>query len=311
MSQASFIRGLHNLPASGRGGVLTIGSFDGVHRGHQAMLTQVKARADALGVQAQAMTFEPQPYEYFSGERAPARLMRLRDKVEALLAVGVDSVICLPFNARLRNMTARDFVEQVLVQGLGVRELIIGDDFRFGCDRAGDFAFLRAAGERLGFTVADTTTFMLGGERVSSTRIRQLLEAGDLKTAEALLGRPYSMTGKVVKGQQLGRTIGAPTANVHLHRYRSPLAGVFAVRASARGEQFTGVANVGVRPTVADGATPILEVHLFDTDKDLYGAQLAVQFCKKLRDEQKFESLDALRQQIQQDMAAGRAYFSE
>lgn len=310
MHTPTFIRGLGNLRPAHKGAVLTIGSFDGVHRGHQAMLRQLKAHAQALGAPTCAMTFEPQPYEFFSGERAPARLMRLRDKVQALLAEGVDQVLCLPFNARLRAMTGQQFIDQVLVQGLAIRHLVVGDDFRFGCDRSGDFSLLQAAGRQYGFGVCNTETFTLDGERVSSTRIRQALEAADFALAERLLGRPYVMTGKVVKGQQLGRTLGAPTANVHLHRYRSPLSGVYAVRARARGQAFEGVANVGVRPTVLEGAKPILEVHLFDTRQDLYGVQLAVTFCTKLRDEQKFDGLPALRAQIARDIAAGREFFN-
>ncbi|UTA47341.1 bifunctional riboflavin kinase/FAD synthetase [Simiduia sp. 21SJ11W-1] len=311
MRQPSFVHGLHNVRAVHRGGVLTIGSFDGVHRGHQAMLASVIEAARARGVPAVAMTFEPQPHEYFSGERAPARLMRLRDKVLALYEVGIDVVVCLPFNAKLQHLTAHQFVQQVLVDGLAISALVIGDDFRFGCDRLGDFAFLQAAGAEAGFSVRNTPTFSEGGERVSSTRIREVLEQGDLQMAAQLLGRPYQMTGRVVQGKQLGRTIGVPTANVHLHRYRSPLAGVFAVRCEVDGSSYIGVANVGVRPTVEEGAKPILEVHLFDFKRDIYGKNLCVSFCKKLRDEQKFESLAQLQAQIHADIAAGKSFFNE
>ncbi|MBB3170116.1 bifunctional riboflavin kinase/FAD synthetase [Simiduia aestuariiviva] len=310
MLQQSFVHGLHNVRAPHRGGVLTIGSFDGVHLGHQQMLSALIARARAMGVPAVAMTFEPQPYEYFSGERAPARLMRLRDKVQALFDVGVDVVVCLPFNAKLRHLTAEQFVQQVLVEGLSIRHLVVGDDFRFGCDRAGDFAYLTQAGKDAGFGVSNTPTFCVEQVRVSSTRIREVLEAGDFAKAAQLLGRPYQIAGRVVRGKQLGRTLGVPTANVHLHRYRSPLAGVFAVCCVVDGEQFNGVANVGVRPTVELDAKPILEVHLFDFARDIYGRNVRVSFCKKLRDEKKFESVEQLKTQIYADIGAGKAYFT-
>lgn len=290
--------------------MLTIGSFDGVHLGHQQMLGQLVAKARSLQVPAAAMTFEPQPHEYFSGERAPARLMTLRDKVQALFAEAVNLVVCLPFNQQLRHLTAEQFVQQVLVDGLAIKHLVVGDDFRFGCDRAGDFAFLQAAGQAAGFTVSNTRTFCRQNTRVSSTRIRELLEQSDFESAQQLLGRPYCMSGRVVRGKQLGRTIGAPTANVHLHRYRSPLTGVFAVVAEVDGEALPGVANVGVRPTVEDGAKPILEVHLFDFNRDIYGKRLRVTFCKKLREEQKFDSVAQLQQQIQADICAGKTYFN-
>lgn len=311
MQQPSFVHGLHNVRDAHRGGVLTIGSFDGVHRGHQEMLGSVIQQARDAGVPALAMTFEPQPHEYFSGERAPARLMRLRDKVLALFEVGVDVVVCLPFNERLRHLTAAQFVQQVLVDGLAVSKLVVGDDFRFGCDRAGDFEFLTQAGNEAGFTVSNTPTFSCSGERVSSTRIREALERGELDAAAKLLGRPYQMTGRVVQGKQLGRTLGVPTANVHLHRYRSPLSGVFAVQCEVAGEAYDGVANVGVRPTVESEAKPILEVHLFEFDRDIYGQNVRVSFCKKIREEQKFESLDQLQAQIHADIAAGKQYFSD
>ena len=310
VSRQAFIHGLHNLRDEHRGSVLTIGSFDGVHLGHQRMLQQLRAKAKSLGVSTTAMTFEPQPHEYFSGERAPARLMRLRDKVSALFEQGVDQVFCLPFNAQLRHLTAEQFVQQVLVDGLALKYLVVGDDFRFGCDRTGDFNFLVAAGVRFGFGVCNTQTFSVANSRVSSTRIREVLEQADFAQAELLLGRPYFMTGKVVRGQQLGRTIGVPTANVHLHRYRSPLNGVFTVQVVIDGLGYQGVANVGVRPTVLDGAKPILEVHLFNFSQDIYGKNMQVIFCSKLREEQKFASLDALAAQLRCDIDAGKAYFS-
>ena len=311
----TFIRGLHNLhrlqgDVVRHGGVVaTIGSFDGVHIGHQAVLAQVRERAVALGLPSMVMVFEPQPYEFFSGEHAPARLMRLRDKVQAIVHSGIERVFCLQFNQRLRSLSAQDFIDDVLVRGIDVKSLIVGDDFRFGCDRRGDYALLCAAGEQHGFEVVRNATVEVGGERVSSTRIRCALEASDFVLAERLLGKPYAMHGCVAYGQQLGRTIGVPTANVHLRRYRSPLAGVFAVDVTVCGQRLQGVANVGVRPTVGGLPKPILEVHLLDFSGDLYGQQMSVVFRHRLRDEQKFASLDALREQILADIDQARAWF--
>ena len=308
----TLIRGLHNLRAQHRGCVATIGSFDGVHRGHRAIIDQLLAQAQALGLPSVVMVFEPQPYEFFSGEKAPARLMRLRDKVRVLSACGVDRVFCLQFNQRLRQLSADDFIKQVLVQGLGIKSLVVGDDFRFGCDRAGDFQLLQRAGLEYGFSVFDTCTVQDGGERISSTRIRHALEAEQFEEAERLLGHPYTIRGRVVYGQQLGRTIGVPTANGRLRRYRSPLNGVFAVRLQLVGEEhwLPGVANVGVRPTVGGETRPILEVHLLDFHGHLYGREVEVRFDKKLRDEQKFPSLDALKIQIYNDIEQAKSFFA-
>ncbi|MGH1485098.1 MAG: bifunctional riboflavin kinase/FAD synthetase [Cellvibrionaceae bacterium] len=306
-----FIRGSHNLRTDHHGNVVTIGSFDGVHLGHQAILKQVQLQAEILGLPSAVMVFEPQPHEFFSGEKAPARLMRLKEKVKALFAEGVDRVFCLPFNEALSLQSANDFIDQVLVEGLGTQYLVVGDDFRFGAQRAGDYEHLEAAGQRHGFTVTDTKSFVIDGERVSSTRIRQLLEDNDFEAAARLLGKPYTISGKVVKGNQLGRELGAPTANVHLHRYRSPLAGVFAVEVGLPSKEVvTGVANVGVRPTLGGDEKPILEVHLFDRDDNLYDHDIVVEFKSKLREEQKFEGLHQLKTQIQQDIQQARLFFS-
>ncbi len=311
---AELIRGLHNLRAEHKGCVGTIGSFDGVHRGHQAIIQQLKQQSVNLQLPSLVMFFEPQPHEYFSREQAPARLMRLREKVEALSALGVDRILVVPFNERLRKLSASEFVERVLVKALGVRFLVVGDDFRFGCDRQGDFAFLQQAGNTLpreqSFQIQDTATFLDGGERVSSTRIRKALEVGDLNIAGNLLSRPYSISGRVMRGNQLGRQLGFPTANVHLQRYRSPLGGVFAIEADVQGRLIQGVANVGVRPTVDGIPKPILEVHLFDFDSSIYSEHIHVVFRKKLRDEKKFSSLDELKENIAKDVVAAKAYFS-
>ncbi len=309
-TQQDFIRGFHNLRPEHKGCVATIGSFDGVHLGHQLILRELLAVARARGLTAVAIIFEPQPHEFFAGDKAPARLMRLREKLEALWAAGIDRVLCLQFNQSLRGLSGEEFIEQVLVKGLAIQHLVVGDDFRFGCDRKGDFSLLKAKGEQLGFSVSDTHTLEINNQRVSSTRIRQLLEIGDFAHAEALLGRPYGICGRVVYGKQLGRQLGVPTANIDLRRYRSPLHGVFAVVAHfTDGTQVQGVANVGVRPTVNGLKKPLLEVHLFDFSRDIYGAALNIVFLYKLRDEKKFASLDELKAQLQTDINQAKTFF--
>ncbi|MDG1705095.1 MAG: bifunctional riboflavin kinase/FAD synthetase [Porticoccaceae bacterium] len=309
-SKMTFIRDLQSLQSFNRRSVVTIGSFDGVHLGHQAILNQVKAVAAELGLPSVVMTFEPQPQEFFSGERAPARLMRLREKVEALFEFGVDQVLCLQFNRELRNLTAAEFVRSVLVDGLGTRHLIVGDDFRFGCDRSGDFKMLSEMGETYDFAVQDTETLEVDGQRVSSTLVRQILEQGNFERASQLLGKPFTITGRVVYGQQLGRELGFPTANVQLNRYSAPLSGVYAVLVNIDGAVYQGAANVGLRPTVGDLLKPILEVHLLDFEADLYGRRIEVEFVTKIRDEEKFTSLDKLIESIQRDVKQIRAWFA-
>lgn len=311
LAQREFIRGLHNLRPQHKGCVATIGSFDGVHLGHQAILKQLIQVARSLGVPAVAIVFEPQPHEFFAGDKAPARLMRLREKLDALWAAGIDKVLCLNFNETLRSLSAEQFIERVLVQGLAIKHLVVGDDFRFGCDRKGDYHLLQIKGNDFGFAVSDTHTLEMNGERVSSTRIRQLLEAGDFVGAEKLLGKPYSVFGRVVYGKQLGRQLGVPTANVNLCRYRSPLHGVFAVTVIfADGIKVQGVANIGVRPTVNGLKKPLLEVHLFNFSHSIYGEAIDVEFHHKLRNEKKFASLDELKAQLQNDIADAKAFFN-
>src|SRR5690554_1508760 len=210
------VRGLHNLRSRHRGCVATIGNYDGVHAGHQAILKRLRAHATRVGLPGCVVIFEPQPREYFSPQSAPPRLTRLRDKLALLEEQGVDRVLCLAFNRRLRELSADEFIQQVLIDGLGVQHLEVGDDFRFGCDRAGDFNLLKQWGQRKGFTVESASTVAENGERVSSTRVRQVLADGDFAQAERLLGRPFSITGRVLHGQKLGRQLGAPTANVQL-----------------------------------------------------------------------------------------------
>ncbi|MDG0969966.1 MAG: bifunctional riboflavin kinase/FAD synthetase [Porticoccaceae bacterium] len=305
----TFVRGLHNLHSPEQRAVVTIGSFDGVHLGHQAILHAVKIKAESLNLPSVVMIFEPQPQEFFSAEKAPARLMRLREKVEALHILGIDKVVCLQFNSVLRSLTADEFVDQVLIKGLATRYLIVGDDFRFGCDRGGDFNMLKAAGECHDFEVRDTRTLESLGQRVSSTLVRDVLRRSDFEQAENLLGRPFTVKGRVVYGQQLGRKLGFPTANVQLNRYSAPIAGVFAVLTTIGGKIYQGAANVGIRPTVGGLVKPILEVHLLDFQGDLYGQRIEVEFKCKIRDEVKFTTIDSLVDNIRRDVNNIRAWF--
>ncbi|MBQ0712217.1 MAG: bifunctional riboflavin kinase/FAD synthetase [Porticoccus sp.] len=306
-----FIRGLHNLKPEHGGCVATIGSFDGVHRGHRAILQQLREKAAELGLPSVVMIFEPQPQEFFSGEQAPARLMRLREKIETFVEEGVDQIFCLQFNRSLRSLSAREFVDQVLIAGLNVHCLVVGDDFRFGHDRSGNYQLLKQAGIEHGFDVLDTRTLEYQGERISSTRIRRALDDADFELVEALLGRPFRIAGRVVYGQRLGRQLGIPTANVHLNRYRAPLSGVYVVEAFLDGRCLPGVANVGVRPTVGDLIKPVLEVHLLDFDEELYGQRIHVEFKAKVREEAKFSSLDLMVEEIHNDIKIARKYFAE
>jgi riboflavin kinase/FMN adenylyltransferase len=304
------IRGLHNLRPRHRGCVATIGNFDGVHLGHQTVLGQLSDEAAKLGVPSVVITFEPYPLEYFAPERAPSRLTRLREKLKALARYSVDRVLVLRFDEQLASMPAMDFISKLLIDGLDVRYLVVGDDFHFGNQRQGDFEMLREVGALKGFQVVNMHTFAVDDTRVSSTRIREALEAGDLHTAEKLLGRPYRMCGRVAHGDKRGRTIGFPTANIHLHRKNTPVSGVYAVEMfGIEGEPVPGVANVGTRPTV-DGTRSLLEVHLFDFDRDIYGAYVNIEFVHKLRDEKRFESFELLRQQIDIDAEQARAFFA-
>ena len=305
------IRGLHNLRPAHRGGVATIGNFDGVHIGHRRILDQLIAEARARQVPATVILFEPQPAEFFAPEKAPPRLMTLRDKVLALRRAGVDQVLCCRFDQRFRSQSAAQFVDNLLVRGLGIVHLVVGDDFRFGADRCGDFAYLVEAGSQHGFTVADTPTCEIAAERVSSTRIRATLQNGELDLAAALLGHPYAISGRVRHGDKLGRQIGVPTANLAMRRVQSPVAGVYAVRVNGGGLQGApGVANVGTRPTV-NGTDNRLEVHLLDFSGDLYSRHLEVEFLHFLRPEKKFDGLEALTAAIHADIDNAKAFFSQ
>ena len=302
------IRGIHNLRAEHVGCVLTIGNFDGVHRGHQAVLSRLQEQAVQLGLPSCVMVFEPQPLEFFAREKAPARLSRLRDKYEAIAALNIDRLLCVKFDHVFAELTAAEFIEQILVRKLAVRFLVIGDDFRFGLQRRGDFALLVEAGRQYGFQVLSTDTLLHAQQRVSSTLLREALREGRLEDVTQMLGHPYTITGRVAHGAKLGRTIGFPTANIHLKRLVVPVQGVYAVQVLIADAIHFGVANIGFRPTV-NGTRSQLEVHIFDFKGDLYGKQLQIQVCHKLRDEQKFPSFPALQTQITMDARQARQWF--
>jgi riboflavin kinase/FMN adenylyltransferase len=306
------IRGLHNLRPRHRGCVTTIGAFDGVHLGHQAVIRHLLTKAQQLSLPSAIIVFEPLPREYFAPVEAPARIMSFWEKCRALEALGVDRILRIRFNEQFRNMSAQQFVDDVFVAGLGVRYVVLGDDFRFGSDRQGDYKFIQEQGLHYGYEAGPTPTEEVDGQRVSSTRIREALESAEFPQAERLLGRPYSISGKVIYGRQLGRTIGTPTANLELRRLRAPLSGVYVVEVTGAGlERALGVANIGVRPTVDDSIKANLEVHLLDREIELYGQHIEVSFRHKLRDEQKFGSVEELKQNIARDIENARTWFHQ
>lgn len=289
---------------------LTIGNFDGVHLGHRAMIARLADTARSQGLPLAVMTFEPQPQEFFAPDQAPARLTSLREKLELLRDCGVDRTYVFRFGFGFAQLAADQFISRILRDGLGVRRLLVGDDFRFGARRAGDISLLKQVAPQAGFEVDAMPSVVVGGSRVSSTAIRACLDAGDLDGAQQLLGRRYSIAGRVVGGDQLGARLGYPTANVQLKRLRAPLSGIFVVEATGlAAEPLPGVASLGVRPTVKERGKPTLEVHLFDFSGRIYGRRIGVRFLEKLRDEQKFTDIDALVMQMDRDTAAARDYF--
>ncbi|CAK0745145.1 bifunctional riboflavin kinase/FMN adenylyltransferase [Gammaproteobacteria bacterium] len=300
------IRGLHNLRPAHRGCVATLGNFDGVHLGHLALFRHLMARGKALALPSLVITFEPQPLEFLDPASSPSRLTRLREKAAVIAETGIDRLLVLPFGPQLANLAAEVFVESLLVEALAIRLLLVGDDFRFGRGRSGDFALLKALGIRHGFDVERLSTLTCDQQRISSTRIREALTSGRLGDAADCLGRPYRMCGRVVHGSRRGRQLGFPTANLDLHRRVSPLQGVFAVWVHGLGTPRPGVANLGHRPTIDAIPKTLLEVHLLDFSGDLYGTHLAVEFFAKLRNERRFPSLEALQQQMASDAAFAR-----
>ena len=302
------IRGLSHLEPLKNGCVLTIGNFDGLHLGHKAVIAKLAERGEALGLPVAVMTFEPQPLEYFLGENAPSRLMRMREKALQFSKLPVDDLLILRFNQHFADYDAEQFIEDVLVKKLNVKHLVVGDDFHFGKARRGNFSMLKEKGNIFGFDVEGTGSYQVAGLRVSSTLIRDALGDGDLVLAEKMLGYCYSVCGRVAHGEKRGRTIGYPTANVQMFRKKTPVNGVFAVTMTGiDGCEFEGVANVGTRPTVDGGSKVVLEAHLFDFDKEIYGRYVEVHFKQKIRDEMRFQSLDELKVQIAKDVAEAKA----
>jgi riboflavin kinase/FMN adenylyltransferase len=289
--------------------VLAIGNFDGVHLGHVALMQQLAEVSARLQLVPTILTFEPHPREFFAPASAPARLTTLREKLELLADYGARQAMVCPFNAAFSALTAEEFIEQVLVKSLQVKHLIIGDDFRFGRGRTGDFSLLQAAGQKFGFSVEAMASVMVDSERASSSAVRAALANGDMAQAARFLGRPYMIDGRVAHGDKIGRQLGFATANIRIKHNPLPMTGVFAVEVSGLGEKILpGVANLGVRPTVG-GTRPLLEVHLFDFDRDIYGAHISVRFVHKLRNEQRFPNFDALKAQIAADAVAARDFF--
>lgn len=321
------IRGFRGLAALKavltKGSVVTVGAFDGLHLGHQRLLTQVIADARRQNLCSVAVTFEPLPREYFSGVDAPPRLMSFREKFEGLRQLGIDYVLLIRFDDNIRNLSAENFAQQLFIDGLCARKIVVGDDFRFGAGGAGDFQLLVDIMGQTHAEVVATDSELVNGVRVSSSLIRQALDAGDFNKAEQYLGRPYQIIGKVFHGQRLGRQLGFPTANVQLRRRCTAMAGVYAVEAALQpmpvfvsGESrsqldwIPSVANVGTRPTVSASELVTLEVHLLDFDKDIYGRRITIRFCHKVRDERRFDGLDSLKEQIGRDKQTARAFFA-
>jgi riboflavin kinase/FMN adenylyltransferase len=305
------VRGLHTISQRHKGCVLTVGNYDGVHLGHQQMIGVLKARAAELRAAATVLVFEPSSKEFIDPDGAPPRLTRWREKCLALAAQGVERLVTLRFDERMRAMTARSFVDELIVARLGTRHMVVGHDFRYGSHAGGTCESLVAAGRTQGFGVEEMPPFVYDGVRVSSTAVRERLEAADFAGAARLLGRPYRMLGRVTHGQELGRTLGFPTANLRLMRRKSPVWGILAVRVLGIGAgALPGVASLGTRPTV-NGTEPLLEVHVFDFSGDLYGREIEVEFVAKLRDEVKFDSLDAMMQQMRIDAAVARDVLSK
>lgn len=287
---------------------MAIGSFDGVHLGHQSIIRGVVEESRRLGIKSRLLTFYPRPSEYFAADKILPSLMSWREKVGFLASLGLDDVICMPFNKKLSKLTAEQFVQQILLEGLSVKHLSVGEDFHFGANRSGNAESLKKMSEKLDFQVKVAETQLDESSRISSTRIRQCLIEGDMPVAERMLGRPYRLGGRVIRGKQLGRTIGVPTANLHLKRTRLCVNGVFTAVVWLEGEAKPAILNVGYRPAVDQLDKPLLEVHLLDYDGDLYGRYLEVDLLHKLRDEKKFDSIEELTAQIQADVQSAQEW---
>ena len=302
-------RGLYNLTRPLPASAVTIGNFDGVHRGHQLVISQLKKVAGEADLPTVVIIFEPQPIEFFAPEKAPKRLSRFREKIAYLKAQEIDYLLCLRFDRALASLSAEAFVQQILLDRLGTRHLVVGDDFHFGKNRQGNFEYLQTNSDRFGFVVDETETLVLDGKRVSSTRIRECIRRDDFTKARELLGRPYSLGGKIAHGQKLGRKLGYPTINIKMGDKTLIVKGIFAVSVKGIDNRvLQGVASIGTRPTI-DGVDTILEVYLLDFDEDVYGRTVEVEFLYKIRDEEKFDSLEALSVAIGRDTERAIAYF--
>jgi riboflavin kinase/FMN adenylyltransferase len=306
------IRGLSHLEFFQYGCVLTIGNFDGLHLGHNAVIEKLVERGKTLNLPVVVMLFEPQPLEYFLASNSPSRLMRLREKVIAFSKLPVDYLVIAKFSRHFADYDAEQFINDILINKLNIKYLVIGDDFHFGKARRGNFTLLTERGNRHGFTVEDTGSYFIDGLRVSSTLIRDALGIGDVRQAERLLGHSYAICGRVVHGDKRGRKLGYPTANIQLFRNNTPISGVFAVTMTGiDGIELTGVANVGTRPTFDGGSKVVLETHLFNFNKEIYGHYVEVHFKQKIRDEMRFESFEQLQSQIEIDVVAAKHFFAQ
>ncbi len=301
----------HNIKTTHRGCVATIGNFDGLHQGHQSVIQSLIKFGQQFQQPTCVILFEPHPQEFFYGDKAPARLMRLGEKVKYLQQLNIDRVLCIRFNKRLAECTAGSFVKKILVDKLGTKGLIIGDDFRFGKGRQGDFDFLQKLGHEYGFKIFSTPTLLLKNERIGSSRVREVVKQADFKLAALLLGRPFRLSGRIIYGDQGGRLLGFPTANIRLHRQVLPLQGVFVVNVyGLAATALSGIANCGKRPTI-NGLKNLLEVHLLDFNQNIYGQFIEIEFLKKIRDEKKFDNLEALKQRITKDVAIAKNFFKK
>ena len=304
------IRGINHLKPLHDGCVLTIGNFDGVHLGHQAVIQKLAEQGEKLGLPAVIMVFEPQPLEFFLHDNAPSRLTRLREKIIHLVDTPIDELLIARFDQNFADNDPEQFIKEILVDALNVKYLVVGDDFHFGKARRGNFAMLKEKGEEYGFKVEDTRSFQVSGHRVSSTMIRDALSEGELSKAAQMLGRPYSVCGRVVHGDKRGRAIGFPTANIQMQRKNTPIEGVFAITMTGvQNMELAGVANVGTRPTIDEGANVLLEAHLFDFSAEIYGHYVEVHFKQKIRNEMCFRSVDELKAQIKLDVAEAKKIF--
>ena len=307
------VRHLGDMPFTElqNGSIVTIGAYDGLHLGHEQLLHRVRMAADEFSLPAVVMSFEPTPKEFFGGDKPPARLMRFREKYDALAAHGIDIFYCPRFDAQMRSISADDFIRRILIHGLSARHVVVGDDFHFARRREGSIAHLQRASAALNYHVEQVPSIIVDGQRVSSTAIREALWSGDLDVATALLGRPYRMSGKVVKGERVGRSLGYPTANVDLRRRQSAVMGIFAVRVHGLpGEPRDAVASVGSRPTF-NGTKPLLEVHIFDFDEDIYGDYIHVDFIARLRGQVKYDEVEELVAQMHRDADNARSVLAK